>query len=104
MDMENQIVTTDQTWATLIATFLRQLTLIITGLTTVAALIGKHDVLGLINYVTDSGLISTASVLVTTGITAYGLLRGYWTKLKLIRLTKAVPDSIAVIKGALRAP
>lgn len=98
MDETKQIVTTDQTWGTLLTTFLRQITLIVTGLATVAALIGKHDVIGLINYVTSSGLISTVSILVTTGVTAYGLLKGYWTKLKQIRLTKNVPDSIAVLK------
>lgn len=98
MDINKQVVVSDQTWVTLVGTFLRQIALIMTGLTTVMALVGKHDIMGLINYVSDSGLLTTMSVLVTTAVTAYGLLRGYWTKLKLIHVTKAVSDSVAVLK------
>lgn len=98
MDPTKQVVVSDQTWVTLVGTFMRQIALIVTGLTTVMALIGKHDIMGFINYVNSSDLLTTISVLVTTLVTAYGLLRGYWTKLKLIHVTKAVSDSVAVLK------
>lgn len=98
MDINKQVVVSDQTWVTLVGTFLRQIALIMTGLTTVMALVGKHDIIGLINYVNSSGILTTVSVLITTATAAYGLLRGYWTKLKLIHITKAAPDSVAVLK------
>ena len=101
MPEEKQIVVTDQSLIPLIGTFMRQVTLIVTGVTMLMSLFGKRDIMGLINYVQSSDLLTTLSVAAGILVTIYGLVRQYLNKLKLLRLADLVPNSIAVVVDPL---
>jgi hypothetical protein len=101
MPENKQIIVTDQKLTTLVGTFMRQITLIITGVTMLISLFGKHDILGMINYVQSSDLLNTVSVTFGIGVLIYGLVREYLNKLKVLRLADLVPNSIAVVVDPL---
>lgn len=79
-------------------TALRDIALVAAAVPAVTALIGKHDMLGLINWAASSEAAPVVSIIVTAGVLAWRQIHTRRAKAEKVVLAKAAPDSVAIVK------
>lgn len=79
-------------------TALRDIALVATAVPALTALLGKHDMLGLIKWAASSEAAPAVSVGVSVGVFVWRQIHARRNRAEKVAMAEAAPDSVAVVK------
>lgn len=90
-----QFDVTDKTLPDVVFALMRVLGVLLTGIVALLGFVKTKDIAGLVQFIKSSDFLATASSAVTLALVAYGMVKTYFNKRKLITASAAAPDSVA---------
>lgn len=85
----------DQTLPDTLFALMRITGVLISGIVALLGFVKTKDLAGMIAYVKSTDLLATGATALTLALAAYGTLKTYLNKRKLITAAAAAPDSVA---------
>jgi len=95
------IVVQPSSWPEIMGIAMRQLGLIGGGIVSLIGFMSAHDLAGFFRYIREDEGYAFVGAAVTVAVAAYGYFRAWRAKQKLLAITCAAPDCVAVVKGAV---